>query len=365
MGCIVARSTCAHAAFRSPRPGPTIDGMKTLLFRDRISLDDLVLVERPIPSPGPREVLLRMRAASLNFRDLAIARDGYGGLAAPLVPISDGAGEVVAKGAGVTRFAVGDLVCPAYVVDWIDGPLREEVSRRRLGGSTDGVLSEYVVVHEDAAVRAPSHLDAVEASTLPIAAVTVWQALFADAGVRAGDTIAVQGTGGVSLFVVLLARAAGARVLVVTRGGERASRVERMGAVAIDALRDPAWEARVLELTRGRGVDVFVDVVGGEHVARAVLATRVGGTVALVGFVGATVASLDIPLVLRRAVTLRAASAGSRASFEALVRAMETTGVRPTVDRIVPFLAAREAYRVLEEGRPFGKVVIAFDEAAS
>lgn len=306
-----------------------------------------------------------MRAASLNFRDLAIARDGYGGFAAPLVPVSDGAGEVVAKGAGVTRFAVGDLVCPAYVVDWIDGPLREERSFRRLGGSVDGVLSEYIVVDEDAAVRAPSHLDAVEASTLPIAAVTVWQALFADAGVRAGDAVAVQGTGGVSLFVVLLARAAGARVIGLTRGGDRASRLERMGAVAVDVSRDPGWEASVRDLTGGRGVDVFVDVVGGEHVGRAVLATRVGGTVALVGFVGATAAALDIPLVLRRAVTLRAASAGSRASFEALVRAMEATGVRPIVDRVVPFRDAREAYRALEEGRPFGKVVIAFDEVAS
>lgn len=347
--------------FRSPAARRRIERMKTLLYQDRISLDTLTLVERPVPEPGPRELLLRMRAVALNYRDLAIARGTYGAFSAPLVPLSDGAGEVVALGRGVTRFRTGDLVCPAYVPDWIDGPVRPEFARRRLGGPSDGVAAEYVVVGEEAAVRAPAHLDAREAATLPIAAVTAWQVLFQDAAVRPGETVAVQGTGGVSLFVAQLAQAAGARALVLTRGAERAARVRALGFTALDTQATPDWAPRVLAETGGRGADVFVDVVGGDALARAVDATRVGGTVAIVGFVGGQTAPLDVATALRRAVTLRAASAGSRASFEALGRALAATGIRPIIDRVLPFSQAAEAFTALESGRPFGKIVLSFD----
>ena len=354
--------------FRSPAARRRIERMKTLLYQDRISLDTLTFVERPVPAPGPRELLLRMRAVALNHRDLAIARGTYGAFSAPLVPLSDGAGEVVALGRGVTRFRTGDLVCPIYVPDWIDGPVRPEFARRRLGGPSDGVAAEYVVVDEEAAVHAPAHLDAREAATLPIAAVTAWQVLFQDAAVRPGETVAVQGTGGVSLFVAQLARAAGARALLLTRGAERAARVRALGFTALDTQDAPDapdrrdWAPRVLAATGGRGADVFVDVVGGDALARAVAATRVGGTVAIVGFVGGQTAPLDVATALRRAVTLRAASAGSRASFEALGRALTAAGIRPIVDRVLPLSRAAEALTALESGRPFGKIVLSFDE---
>jgi NADPH:quinone reductase-like Zn-dependent oxidoreductase len=341
--------------FRRAGAARTIARMQTYLYPDRISLAALDLVERPDPAPGPHDVVLEMRAASINYRDVAIARGDYGAFAAPLVPLSDGAGVVVARGSAVTRFSVGDLVCPVYVPDWIAGSLQEGFARRRLGGPLDGVLAERVRVHEADAVKAPAHLDAVEAATLPIAAVTVWQTLFADDGVRPGDVVAVQGTGGVSLFTVQLARAAGCRVLVVTRSAERHAELERLGADVLDANGD--WRARLLALTHGRGVDRFVDVLG--DVARLVPLVRVGGTIAIVGFVETTHTTLDLPATIRRGITLRAQSAGSRASFEALVRTLEVTKLRPKIDRVLPFERARDAWPALERGRPFGKVVIA------
>lgn len=336
--------------------------MKAFQYVDRIALDDLRPVELPTPSPRPRELLVRMRAASLNARDLLIATKRYGSFAPPLVPLSDGAGDVVEVGGRVTRFALGDLVIPTYLPDWTSGPPHEAIGRRRLGGPSPGVLAEYVVVHEDAAVLAPAHLSPIEASTLPIAAVTAWQVLFANAQLQPGEVVAVQGTGGVAVFVLQLARAAGAKVIVLTRATDRVARLEEMGAFVIDTTRDRTWEARVLELTAGRGVDLFVDLVGGDAVARAITATRVGGTVAIVGFVGGTTTTLDLVTAIRRVVTLRAVSGGSRASFEALSRALEVARIHPIVDTILPLSRTREAFMTLAERSPFGKVVITFDE---
>ena len=335
--------------------------MNVHTFLSRVSLDDLGTRRRPVPVVGPRDVLLRMRAASLNYRDLAIARGEYGTYPAPLVPLSDGAGDVVAIGGEVRGFAVGDLACPAYVPDWVAGPVDERVARRRLGGPDDGVLAEYVLVDAGALVRSPSHLDAAEAATLPIAGVSAWQALFAEGKVTPGDVVAVQGTGGVSLFVALLARAAGAKVVMVVRDQARVDQVRtRIGedVLAIDGSASADWQQEVLRVTGGRGVDLFVDVLGGEALARAVASTRVGGTVSVMGFVLGRTAQLDLTTLIRRSVTLRATSGGSRSSFEGLVRTMEVHRLRPVVDRVFPEHRLRDAYEHLAKGRPFGKVVV-------
>lgn len=345
--------------------------MKTLQFDTRLSLDDLSLVERPVPSPGSRQMVLRVRAVSLNYRDLAIARGTYGAYPLPLVPGSDAAGEVVQVGADVRRFAVGDAACLSYVPDWVDGPVRAETAQRRLGGPVPGVLSEYVVADESAVVRSPAHLTAIEASTLPIAGVTAWQALVTDAHVGPGEVVGVSGTGGVSLFAVQVAIMAGARVIVVGRDADKLGRAQTLGTsqggtVNVVNASDTRWERRVLDLTAGRGVDCFVDVVGGDALARSIAATRIGGTVCAVGFVGGSDATVDLVALLRRAVTVRAASGGSRASFEALVQAVASHGVRPVVDRVFPFsiVGVRAAFGHLAEGRPFGKVVVDLDGAS-
>jgi len=333
--------------------------MKAMVFANRLALDDLRVVDRPAPSPGPRQVLLRMRAASLNYRDLSIARGEYGSYPLPLVPVSDGAGEVVAVGPEVCRVRVGDLACPTYVPDWLDGPIQQETAWRRLGGPADGVLSELMCVNEDALVRAPAHFSAAEAATLPIAGVTAWQALFADGGAVAGQTVAVQGSGGVSLFVVQLARAAGIRVLSLLRGSGRRGALERLGAEVFDSTR-PNWPEEVRAATAGRGVDLFVDVVGGPMLAQTIAATRVGGSVVLLGYVGGTSVTLDLLAVIRRAVTLYAVSGGSRTSFERLIRFLEAHGLRPIVDARFGFDEVRAAYEYLGAGRPMGKVIVDF-----
>lgn len=333
--------------------------MKAFVFERRLALEELTPVERPIPTPKPNEILVAMRAVALNFRDLAIARGQYGAFACPLVPLSDGAGEVVACGSAVTRFAKGDLVCAAYVPDWIDGPASERVARRRLGGPVDGVLAEYVCIDEAAAVRAPAHLDAREAATLPVAAVTAYQALFREARLSPGDTVAVQGSGGLSLFVVQLAIAAGARVLVLARDGSRRERLERLGAEVV-VVSDARWDGPVRAATQGEGADVFVDVVGGASLGSAVEATRFGKTLLVLGFVSGKQSELDLVAMIRRAITLRAVSGGSRDSFEALTRTMQNQKIRPVIDRVFPLRDVRGAFEHLAVGRPFGKVVIEF-----
>src|SRR5581483_9628746 len=200
--------------------------MKAYVYSGKISLDTLAPVTREEPAPGPHEIVLRMRALSLNYRDLAIARGHYhASVEPPLVPIADGAGEVVAVGSHVARFRVGELACPLYLPDWIDGPPTPEKLRRRLGGPNDGVMAEFVCIDEQAAVRAPEHLDAPEAACLPIAAVTAWHSLFNHGVVRPGETVVVLGTGGVSIAAIQFAHAAGAQVIAVTRREEWAERL--------------------------------------------------------------------------------------------------------------------------------------------
>jgi NADPH:quinone reductase-like Zn-dependent oxidoreductase len=336
--------------------------MKAVVFETRLTLDDLRIVEIAPPAVGPRQILLRMRAASLNHRDLAIAGGGYAAYPLPLIPLSDGVGTVIEVGAEVRRFKIGDLVSPSYVPEWIDGPIRQETALRRLGGPVDGVLRELMCLDEDKAVRVPAHLDAAEAATLPIAGVTAWQALFANGELSAGHTVAVQGSGGVSLFVVQLARAAGLRVLSILRGNQRRETLERLGAEVFDSTATE-WPARVRAATDGRGVDSFVDVVGGPMLSQAIESTRIGGTVVMLGFVGGTSVTLDLISVIRRAVTLRAISGGSRTSFERLVQFMEERGIRPVVAERFAFDQFREAYEYLHSNRPMGKVVIDFDQS--
>ncbi len=350
--------------FRTRPSRSTLPDMKTFTYRTRLAIEDLAVVDRPLPRIAPHEVLVRIDAVSLEYRDLAIARGAYGALPLPLVPASSGAGEVVATGSEVSRFAVSDRVSPVYVPAWRDGPVDEQVARGRLGGPLDGVLAEYVAVHEDALVRTPAGWSAADAATLPVAAVSAWQALVTDGGTRPGDDVAITGTGAAALFAVAIARTVGARPIVVGRDAGRLERARALGAVVVDVNDSVPWDARLRALTGGRGVDLFLDAVGGDTLDRTVASTRVGGTVSLFGFAAGMRTSLDLFATIRRAVTLRATSGGSRRSFEDLVRAIDRGApIRAIVDRTVPFEDARAAFVHLADGRPFGKVIITREAA--
>lgn len=324
-----------------------------------VGLDTLTIVERPLPSLGARDLLLRIRAATLNYKDLAIALGKYGDYARPLVLGSDAVGDVVEVGANVTRFAKGDRVCPCDTPDWISGGPDEQRIARRLGGPNSGVFSEHFAVSEDAVVSAPEHLSDEEAASLAGAGVTAWQALFDIANVKPGDSILLQGTGGVSVFALQLANVVGARTFVTSRNLEKLERARELGAThGICTADTPEWDRELLRMTGGRGVDVVVDVVGGASLSRSISATRVGGTVVVLGFLESTKATIDLPNAIRRAITIRTSSGRSRASFEAFARAVSANGMRPVVDRTYDLEQFRDAFEFLASGKQLGKIAL-------
>ncbi|WTX00511.1 NAD(P)-dependent alcohol dehydrogenase [Streptomycetaceae bacterium NBC_01309] len=321
-------------------------------------LDRLVVREHAVPTPGPGQLLVAVRAVSLSFRELMVLRDEYVLPVKPdVVPVSDGAGEVVAVGTGVTKAEVGDRVTAGLFPSWRDGPFAAE-HLPQLGGSLDGMLTQYTLVHEDDAVPVPAHLTYEEAATLPCAAVTAWNALTGDGeGVRPGDTVVVQGSGGVSLFALQFAKALGARVVATTSSPAKAERLRGLGAdEVVDYRAEPDWSARVRELTGGRGADRVVDVAG--LLEDSLRAVAVAGHVACVGFVSGTAPLLDPRVLFGSGATVRAVAVGSRAQFLAMNRLIGEHGLRPVVDRVFGFDDARDAYRYYAEGRAFGKVVV-------
>ena len=330
-------------------------------YEGGIGLDFLCQVDRPDPEPGAHDIVLRMSAVALNYRDYAIARGPYHvGVEYPLIPVSDGAGEVIAVGRAVTRFQVGDLACPTYLPDWTSGPVGPKVARRRLGGPTDGVLREFVCLNENEAVLAPKGYSAEEAATLPVAAVTAWHSLFVNGTVRPGQTVLVQGTGGVSLFALQFARLAGARVIALTRDDRHSQQLKSLGADEVVTESDPSiWPAEVVRLSGG-GADVVVDVAG-VTLAASIAATRPAGRVHLVGYAGGTRTEIDIYDAIRHAVTICLASAGNRDSFEALVAGINRGGIRPPIGALHRTRDLREPLEMLAAGGVFGKHVLTLD----
>ncbi len=325
--------------------------------------ETLALVERQRPRPEAGEVLVGVRAASLNYRDILVAGGKYarGGPAKrPLVPLSDGAGEVLEVGAGVAGVRAGDRVAGAFFGRWIDGPIDDEKARSALGGgSTDGVLAQEVVLRGDAVVRVPEHLSYEEAATLPCAAVTAWVGLFELGGLAAGETVLAMGTGGVSLFALQLAKLAGARVILTSSKDEKLARGRALGADAVVNYRTrPDWDAAARELTSGRGVDHILEVGGAKTLPRSVAALRDGGHLTLTGLLGGERATVDMARN-DRGLRVDSVYVGSVRHFERMNERIVAAGLRPVVDRVFPFEQAREAYEHLRSGRHFGKVVVA------
>ena len=336
--------------------------MRVMQIQDRWSPDSIRAAERPVPEPGAGEVLLRMEAASLNYRDWVMANGGYGrrGGTLPLVPCSDGAGRVVAVGTGVTRVAVGDLACPIFSQTWWSGPFREHHWVGTLGGPRDGAMQEYMALSQEGVVRAPRHLDAVQAATLPCAAVTAWSAVVAQGRVKAGDAVLVQGTGGVSLFALLFAKMHGARVIATSSSDAKLERVRTMGADhVVNYKTTPDWHKAAREITNGVGVDLVVEVAG--TLDASVRAVRTSGTLALIGVLAGATAQLGLGAVVTQNIRLQGVTVGNRDHFEEMARAMEMHGTAPPVDaRLFAFEEVGAAIKALPEGQHFGKVCSRF-----
>jgi NADPH:quinone reductase-like Zn-dependent oxidoreductase len=332
--------------------------VKALVIQTAFGLENLALTDRPDPKPGPGQVLIRVRAASLNYRDLLIAKGMYNPkLKFPRVLGSDCAGEVVAVGSGVSKVKVGDRVIGCFMPHWVDGPITDAAARSTLGSDRDGVLAELVVFEEGGVVPVPGNLTFEEAATLPCAALTAWNAL-TGAGCGPGKTVLLQGTGGVSIFALQFAKALGARPLITSGHDEKLNRALAMGASAgVNYKTNPDWDKWAREQTDGTGVDIVVEVGGAGTLERSAKAARYGGHIALIGVLAGP-GSFNPVLVLMKALRVQGVFVGSRAMFEDMNRLVVRDGIKPVIDRVFPFGDAPAAFRHLESGSHFGKVVV-------
>lgn len=324
------------------------------------SIDGMELAELPEPMPGPGQVAVKMKAASLNFRDL-ITVQGKGGVSRlPLIPFSDGAGEVAAIGEGVTRVAVGDRVCPMFFQSWIDGKVSAASRRYALGGTRSGVLQEVMVLDAEGVSRVPSHLSFREAATLPCAGLTAWRALFEVANVKPGDTVLVQGTGGVSIFALQFAKLAGASVIVTSSSDDKLERARALGADhTINYRSVPEW-GKAAAVWTGGGVDHIVEVGGKDTFSQSLEAARVGGTILVIGILTGVSQQIAISSLFAKNLHVIGLSVGSRRMFEGMTAAIERNGMKPVIDCVFSFEAVPDAMRLMQQGGHFGKIVIEF-----
>lgn len=334
--------------------------MKVIELQAPGGIDSLRMMERPMPEPGRQELVIQVKATALNYRDVEIARGSYHtAFPLPLVPLSDGFGEVVALGAEVSRFRIGDRVCGTFWQRWVGGSFAMAEPSYQRGGPIDGLLSEFALLDEQAAVLAPPNLTDIEAATLPCAAVTAWHALFTEGRLKPGQTVLSLGTGGVSLFAVQFAALAGARVIVTSSSDEKLDRAKRLGAHAGVNYRDnPDWASAVLALTDGAGADHIIEVGGPQSFAQSLKAAARGAQINVIGYLGGSEGSINPLDIFRRQVTARGIPVGSRESFEAMNRAIAVNGMRPVINRVLPWSEAVDAFRYLEKGSLFGKVVL-------
>jgi NADPH:quinone reductase-like Zn-dependent oxidoreductase len=349
--CILGHGGPVRAIERQSQEEGTI--MRAYQVIPEAGIEGIQAVEVADPRPGPGEVLVRVRAASLNYRDLMITRSTR----RPVVPLSDGAGEVVEVGAGVTAFAPGDRVCGCFFPSWPDGDRTPEYTRDALGGTVDGVLAEQVVLPAAGLVHAPAHMTFEEASTLPCAALTAWNGLYEVGRLRPGATALILGTGGVSIFGLQMAHLGGVRTIVTSSSDAKLERARALGADEVINYREVAdWDRAVLDLTDGRGVDLVLEVGGAGTYAKSMAATKVDGHVILIGGLAPDPGGAPTPMPGR--VIATRINVGSRVMFERMNRALELREVHPVIDRVFGFAEAAAAYRHLQSQTHLGKVVI-------
>ena len=335
--------------------------MRVFQIQDDWGMDHLQLATRPDPKPGPGQVLLRMKAASLNFRDLLVPSRGYGSFTGnlPLIPLSDGVGEVVEVGAGVTRVKVGDRACPCFHQGWIAGSPDLERLTRTLGGPVDGTMADLMCLPESGIVRAPAHLTDEEAATLPCAALTAWSALVTYDSLGPGSRVLVQGTGGVALFAIQFAKLFGAHVTVISSSDVKLARAKGLGAdVGVNYTTTPEWSKAGREITGGRGFDHIVELGGEKTLPQSLRAIRPGGTLSMIGVLSGSSLAAPLGLVVTRQVRLQGVTVGHRDSFEAMVRALDQHKLKPVIDRVFEFAELKDAMAYLKSGAHYGKICI-------
>jgi NADPH:quinone reductase-like Zn-dependent oxidoreductase len=307
--------------------------------------------------------MIRVQAVSLNYRDLLVVQGKYNPrMTLPRVPVSDGAGEVVSIGAEVAAWKPGDRVVVPFFPAWLDGKLSPEKAASALGGDVDGMLREFVTVRADALLPIPAHLGFEQAATLPCAAVTAWNGLFVSGNLRPGQTLLLQGTGGVSLFGLQFGKMAGATIILISSSDAKMERARAMGAHhTINYRTEPEWEKRVMEITDGHGVDLTLEVGGAGTLSRTLRASAYGGQVSLIGVLSGLAGEMQIGQMLHKALTVRGIYVGSRAMFKAMNDAITQHRLEPVIDRVFDFDESSEAFRRLESAQHFGKIVIRID----
>lgn len=338
--------------------------MRVFQIEGEWGIQNLRLSERPEPEPGPGQVIVQMRMASLNARDLIVPERGYGRATGelPLIPVSDGVGEVVAIGDGVTRVAVGDRVCPTYFQNWTGGDPSPERFASALGGPLDGVMAERVCLSQEGVVRVPDYLTDAEAATLPCAALTAWSAVVTHGKTRAGDRLLIQGTGGVALFALAFAKLHGAHVTVISSSDDKLARVREMGAdetINYSETEDWARASRTITADRG-GYDNIIELGGAQTLPLSLRAVRPGGTLSMIGVLSGLTVEASLGLIVARQVRLQGVTVGHRDGFEAMLAAMAQHEVRPVIGETFAFDDLHPALDHLRAGGHFGKTVIGF-----
>lgn len=332
--------------------------MKGYQIQSETGIDGLSLIDLPKPKPSAGQVLVRVRAASLNYRDIAVVNGRYPNQTLPIIPLSDGAGEVVEVGEGVTRVKVGDRVAGIFFQGWIAGQLTRQKIKSALGGAIDGMLAEYVVLSQEGVVHLPEHLSYEEGATLPCAAVVTWQALVDRGQLTAGETLLLLGTGGVSIFALQFAKVLGARVIITSSSDEKLARAKQLGAdETINYKTFPNWDEKVYELTQHQGVDQVIEVGGAGTLEKSLRSTRVGGRISLIGVLGGA-GEVNHTQILMKSIDVQGIYVGSREMFEAMNRAIALHKIKPVIDRVFPLVEVPAAYHYLLSGSHFGKIVI-------
>jgi NADPH:quinone reductase-like Zn-dependent oxidoreductase len=336
--------------------------MKTWRIAAGGRIDGLQLAEESARPLGAGDVRLRIRATSINYRDLMVLNGWYPvSTKEPLVPGSDGAGDVLEVGSAVTRFKVGDRVATSFFPNWVEGRVAPARIAGALGGGDAGTFAEQIVLHENALVRSPEHLSYSEAATLTCAGVTAWHALFLAGRIRPGNTVLLLGTGGVSIWALQLAKAAGARVIITSSSDVKLEKAKALGADGtINYNAVPEWGAEVRRLTNGEGVDLVLEVGGEKTVAQSLVAARMAGTIAIIGGVSGFGGAINPRQLISTAIRVQGVYVGSRQMHEDLAKFVRVAGIKPIVDRSFAYSDAQEAFRYFEAGKHFGKVALDF-----